>query len=421
MKYFLVRNDCRHSTYQTLAKDVTAIEPPIWMMLREQMLKKEGHEVKTIDTQVEDYNMYEVMCLISEMDPDHVELFPTGNHPSAYIQQRDDINMFLEHMNGKRHKTDVHYNLNFHPIGIKADWSSFDLTKYRAHNWHCDWGTLPRSPYAVVYTSISCPFHCDFCCVKEYYGETYKERGLEDVVSEISSLVESGVSNIKMMDEIFFFKKDRVEKLCDMLEFIGKDLNIWAYARIDTINQGILTKLRKSGFRWLCLGIESGNEAIRRTAQKGTFSNEKIKEVVKMIQDAGIKVVGNYIFGFPDDDMTTMKETFDLAMDLNCEFSNLYCMMAYPGSELHQVAIQNAWELPNKWSGYSQYSIDCHPVRTRHLTSQQVLTFRDKAFTDLYSDSHFQYMISEKFGHEAVNHINEMLKVKLRRRILEHV
>jgi radical SAM superfamily enzyme YgiQ (UPF0313 family) len=419
-RYALVRNDNRFTMYQHLSDKVTAVEPPIWMMLREQQLKSEGHEVKVIDTQTEVFTFYDMLEKIREHGADEVEIFPTGNHPSSYIQQKEGLPLLLDHVGKIAKSVKVHETLNFSPIGIQSNWESFDLSKYRAHNWHADWGTLPRSPYGVIYTSIGCPFHCQFCCVKEFYGMTYLERPIEDVVYDIDTLHNHyNMKNIKVMDEIFFFKPDRVERLCDSLINRDYGLNIWAYGRVDTISQKLLLKLKKAGIRWLSLGIESGNEEIRRKSQKGTFTNKKIVEVVKAIKDAGINVVGNFIFGFPDDSYSTMTETFVLAKELQCEFTNLYCMMAYPGSEIYHTAEANNWDLPKHWSGYAQYSIDCHPVRTHHLTSEEVLKFRDDSFHEFYGDADFKRMIGSKFGNDAVSHIDEMLKVKLRRRLLE--
>ena len=36
---------------------------------------------------------------------------------------------------------------------------------YRAHNWHC-LGGLDRQPYAALYTTLGCPYHCSFCCIQ---------------------------------------------------------------------------------------------------------------------------------------------------------------------------------------------------------------------------------------------------------------
>ena len=61
---------------------------------------------------------------------------------------------------------------------------------------------------------------------------------------------------------------------------------------------------------------------------------------MQAIQNAGINVIGNYIFGLPDDDLVTMRQTLDLAKVLNCEFANFYSAMAYPGSPLYGMAVR---------------------------------------------------------------------------------
>src|SRR5207237_4932328 len=114
-------------------------------------------------------------------------------------------------------------------------------------------------------------------------------------------------------------------------------LNIWAYTRVDTIKDGMLEKLKAAGFNWLALGIEAGSGRVRADADKA-FGQEEIYRTVERIRQAGISVIGNYIFGLPEDSEWTMQATLDLALDLNCEFANFYSTMAYPGSPLHDQA-----------------------------------------------------------------------------------
>jgi len=33
------------------------------------------------------------------------------------------------------------------------------------HNWHC-LGGRERQPYAALYTTLGCPYHCSFCCIQ---------------------------------------------------------------------------------------------------------------------------------------------------------------------------------------------------------------------------------------------------------------
>ena len=102
------------------------------------------------------------------------------------------------------------------------------------------------------------------------------------------------------------------------------------------------------------------------------------------VRAAGINVIGNYIFGLPEDDLDTMQATLDLALDLNCEFANFYSAMAYPGSPLYDAGrCGRACRCRARWTGYSQHSRDCLPLPTRHLPAREVLRFRDEAFQTL--------------------------------------
>lgn len=91
---------------------------------------------------------------------------------------------------------------------------------------------------------------------------------------------------------------------------------------------------------WLALGIESGNTVVRKDVVKGKFTEVNIRDLVEKIQDHGINVIGNYIFGLPEDNIETMQDTLDMSLELNCEFANFYSAMAYPGSKLYLDALK---------------------------------------------------------------------------------
>src|SRR6185503_4689019 len=190
---------------------------------------------------------------------------------------------------------------------------------------------------------------------------------------------EYGVRNIKFADEMFVLNERHVTAICDRLIERNYDLNIWAYARVDTVKSGMLDKLRRAGFRWLALGIEAANERVLTDANK-RYRVEEVYDTVARIQAAGISIIGNYIFGLPEDTTNTMQATLDLALDLNCEFANFYAAMAYPGSPLYDQAIARGWQLPATWTGYSQHAVETLPLPTRHLSAAEVLRFRDAAF-----------------------------------------
>jgi radical SAM superfamily enzyme YgiQ (UPF0313 family) len=289
---------------------------------------------------------------------------------------------------------------------------------YRAHNWHCFDDIEHRKPYGAIYTSLGCPFNCAFCCINAPFDRpAIRYREPDDVLNEIGILVEQyGVKNLKIVDELFVLKKEHYMSICNGIIARGYDLNIWAYARVDTVHPETLHILKQAGVNWLALGIESANPAVRDGASKNMRRND-IKSVVREIQAAGIRVIGNYIFGLPHDTIATMQETLDMAKELNCEFANFYAAMAYPGSKLYNLAIANGWELPQNWIGYSQHSYETLPLRNEALAASEILSFRDNAFHEYFSNPAYLRMLEEKFGIQVRKHIQDITSMRLKRKI----
>lgn len=306
-------------------------------------------------------------------------------------------------------------------------WDLMPMDKYRAHNWHC-FGDLERQPYAAVYTTLGCPYHCTFCCIQAPFKAGEKMIGIREtvnsyrfwtpqaVIAQIDRLVNQyGVRNIKIADEMFVLNQRHVDGICDLIIKRGYDLNIWAYARVDTIRgAATVEKLKRAGFNWLALGIESANERVRDNVEKG-FSQDLVYKTVEAVRAGGINVIANYIFGLPEDDIHTMQETLDMSVELNCEFANFYSAMAYPGSQLYTVALKEGLRLPESWSGYSQHAKDTLPLPTKYLTGPEVLRFRDNAFQVYFSGSRYRDMVAQKFGPETAQHILEMTSLHLER------
>lgn len=298
-----------------------------------------------------------------------------------------------------------------------AAWDLLPMHKYKAHNWHCLEDLDRRSPYAVIFTSLGCPFNCSYCPIHAFYGECgIRFRSPEKVIEEIDILVKDyNVRNIKFLDELFVIKKERLMRLCELIIRRGYKLNIWAYARIDTVSMDILRMMKQAGVNWLCFGVESANSDVREGVAK-RISQDKIREAVDMTRQAGIYALGNFIFGLPDDTLGSMRETLDMAKEINFEYVNFYVAMAYPGSELYRNAVSDGRELPGQWQAYGQYAEDTLALATKHLTSAEVLRFRDEAFREYFSNPAYIEMIRKKFGPKAVLHVEDMLKTAIRRK-----
>ncbi len=298
-----------------------------------------------------------------------------------------------------------------------------DLTQYRAHNWHCfqyfeqsrdpDFMDV-RSPYASLYTSLGCPYSCDYCCIHTLFGRPgLKHWPVETVMGWIDDLAQHhGIRNLRLADELFLAAPGRVERFCDLLIARGYDLNIWAYARVDSVPVALLPHLRKAGVQWICLGIESASAAVLSGVHKTARS--AAAGAVRALQDNGIHVLGNYMFGLPDDDRDTLQQTLDLALELQCEFANFYTVMPYPGSALYARA-EAAGQAPDRWEAYAQLGYWTQPLPTRHLPVAEVLAFRDHAFRTYFTDAGYLRRVRKIFGAKVCAHLADMVTIPVKR------
>lgn len=408
----MLKPNSKSETYGKIKK-ISAIEPPLWLLL----LANYYHTNLLLDAEAEDLSLYETLEKIKHINPETIVILATGNHPSAYIQQQQiakKIELLL-----KTHNNFEIISYTCLPFSLikwgSPNWDLINLNNYKAHNWHSWSNNSNTKPYGVIYTSIGCPFKCSFCCIKDFYGTVFEQRPLEDVANDLKDLANRNIKNIKIMDELFIFNPNRVHLICDDIISNGYDFNIWAYARIDIMNPSLLKKMRKAGIKWLAYGIESGDETIRKTVIKGNFTNQKIKEIIQMTKDNDINIIGNFMFGFWDDTLDTMKETLDFSKELNCEYINYYCLVAYPGSQLYNEMKEKNVKLPIEWSQYAQISPNFLPLPTKTVNAKNVLTYRDKAFIDYFSNPLYLNYIEKKFGNKIIEEIKHMLSIKLDR------
>jgi len=309
-------------------------------------------------------------------------------------------------------------------------WDLIDVSRYRAHNWHA-FGFESRMPYVALYTTLGCPYHCTFCCIQAPFkgGEaaaglpasvnSYRFWSPARIVDDLTALVERySVRHVKIADEMFVLNQRHVLEICRLIHERRLDLNIWAYARIDTVKPGMLEAMKLAGINWLAFGIESAVDRVQTNVGK-RLNGQSIRDVIAQTRDAGIHIIGNYIFGLPEDDLQTMEATLELALELDCEFANFYTAMAYPGSPLFEQARTHGWRLPTSWSGYSQHAVDTLPLPTKYLSARDVLAFRDDAFQRYFSDTGYLSSLERKFGRAAREEVQAMSCHQLRRDLLE--
>ncbi len=479
----LIHPGAVHGIYGSdLAKSLVAVEQPLWCRLIAGSMINRGFSVAIIDAEAEGLSTHEVLVRVNQESPQLIGIVVSGHQPSASTQQmvgagkialilktntiipivmmgnhpsalpdrtlcEESVDWIcdgegpetLEGLLRKRplqdipglvwwdEKRDIRRNVLAPLLDLNRDfhgnvWHLLKMSLYRSHNWQRFSNLGKRQPYAAVYTSLGCSYKCSFCMINVFqHTNRYRMRDPKQVVDEMVFLNHAyGVETFKFVDELFVLNRKHCEAVCNgIIEAgLGNKISSWCYARVDTPLLGMLDLFRHAGFDWFALGIESGSAYVMDGVDK-RLKNVEIVEVVRAIQAADINVIGNYIFGLPDDSMETMNATLDLAIGLNTEFANFYCAQAYPGSLLYDEAVKNNWALPATWAGYSQHNSDARPLDTRHVHGAQVLKFRDEAFTTYFRNPKYQDMVLRKFGPETLEHVKQMTKYQLKRDLVD--
>ena len=304
-------------------------------------------------------------------------------------------------------------------------WDLLPLTSgnYRAFNWMSLQSLPTRNHYASLFTSLGCPYECSFCAIHATFGDRrVRYWSPEWALRQCDILVQQyGVKHINLIDELFVFNPQHYLPIARGLIERHYDLNFCAFARVDRVDamsDEELRLLKKAGFNWLKLGIESITEDVLRRVHKGKYTRDVVRRVVRKIHEAGIDLCANYMFGLPGDTWETMQDNLNFAFELNCAFPSFFCAMAPPGSDLYHEAVAKGIPLPATWVGYAQQGYEFLPLPTEHLSAAEVLRFRDYAFDAYFTNPRYLHMIEQKFGPLALTHVKKMTEVKLKRKIL---
>ena len=304
------------------------------------------------------------------------------------------------------------------------------LDLYRAHFWHAEFDHDQRTPFAAIYTSLGCNFGCNFCMINILNRVNNEEeisaadsRGMRFwspawVSNEMAKLARMGVKTLRLSDEMFFLNRKFYGPILD--DIIDKEygFNMWAYSRVDTVRKDSLELFKRAGVNWLALGIEAGNQLVRQEVSKGSFKEVNIRDVCKTVNNSDINIISNYIFGFPEDNLETMQETLNLALELNTEMANMYPCQALPGSPMYWQAKKNGWTLPDSFEGYGFLSYESQPLPTKYLSASEVLEFRDQAWNTYFSNPNYLNLVQSRFGQQQRKNVEDMTKIRLKRKIL---
>ena len=238
-------------------------------------------------------------------------------------------------------------------------------------------------PTAMV-SSRGCPYRCTFCLWPDtMYGHNFRARSAVNVVDEIEEAVRTyGHDEIYFDDDTFTIDRQRVMDICRLIQERGLEQEMeWiAQCRVDTVDREMLEAMKAAHCGYILFGVESGSPQMLKKMKKG-ITLDKIRSAFKLTREVGIKTQAFFLFGMPGDTQETIRETMDLAKEINASSTQFAIAIPHPGTALYEECRANGWLTSEDWADYTAES---SLIETPWLTAEEVEEARLRAYREYY-------------------------------------
>jgi anaerobic magnesium-protoporphyrin IX monomethyl ester cyclase len=191
-----------------------------------------------------------------------------------------------------------------------------------------------RTPFATVLTDFGCPFPCSFCVMS---GLGSKFRSVDNVMEELRLLKSMGVRDIFFIDQTWGVRRQRNREICEAMIEEKLGLGWVTFTRADILKAEDLALWAKAGCHTLMMGVESASPEMLKAYRKG-YKAEQVASGLQMVRDAGIRTVGTFILGLPEDTTESIEATVQLACDLPLDFASFSVAVPRFGTGLRAQA-----------------------------------------------------------------------------------
>jgi len=214
------------------------------------------------------------------------------------------------------------------------DYDAFPVEQYIRHN------QLLRGIRGIsMLVSRGCPYPCTFCAVHQTMGRRWRVKSARLVADEVLTLRDRyNLEGIWFKDSILNLNRDWTREFCELMIERKAGIGWQANTRNDLIDEEELKLMREAGLTQLDLGIETGSPRSLAKLKK-RITVEQIKEKVRLAQKY-VKVFGFFMVGIPGEEEADVRQTFELAKELELDRSTWSIYSPLPGSTLYDELIK---------------------------------------------------------------------------------
>jgi len=231
----------------------------------------------------------------------------------------------------------------------------YHLVKDFVQKYHFSAMSGLKMPYALIEGSRGCEHHCTFCSQWCFWQGVWRKKSPKRIADEIEYCFQNFGSRFIWLTDDNFGVGERANELANEIikKGISEDLMWFTQVRCDDVirHQDTLPKLRKSGLRWVLLGVESSKQSTLETFRKN-ITPEDAKKAVMLLKKNDIFTQAMFIIGERKDTAESIVESRKFINELDPDFSIFGILTPFPGTELFEVAKKNRWIEDSNWTHY---------------------------------------------------------------------
>ncbi|MCZ7584029.1 MAG: B12-binding domain-containing radical SAM protein [Deltaproteobacteria bacterium] len=219
-----------------------------------------------------------------------------------------------------------------------------------------------------------CAYECTFCANAQLKaagtGMYVRNRSVDNALGDLEEMAgRFHFQYINFRDDNFSWNRPWVMEFCEKYP----QKYSWpfdCFSRSDTLDDDQMRALKEAGCRHVFLGLDAGNDRIRRDVLNKHTSAREMIDVCDKLNRLGIKAVVSNIVGLPHETPKDFEDTIEVNRRIHEKqvvFSpafgaapKIWVFVPFPGTPLHEMCAKEGWlrEVPGDFRIYRETHIE---------------------------------------------------------------
>ena len=197
--------------------------------------------------------------------------------------------------------------------------------------------------YANFTFSRGCPYSCSYCCNSVFNtifrdkGNRIRCRSVSKALEEIEIFLKKYESDMLSFDDDCFNKNRQwFREFC--LKYKARvSIPYACNTRPEFFDRETAQMLKESGCKKISIGVESGDENLRRTVLNRDMKDEQIIMAFEYAREAGLETMSFNMIGFPGETKESIRKTIELNKRIKPTYVQVSTFYPYAGTPLGEL------------------------------------------------------------------------------------